>query len=540
MTQFSRLYCLPLFALLGCPGTECSSDKGNCTGADTGELSPEYTGWPDREVSLGEVSTVFRGEEFGDIAGAALAGVGDVDGDGRSDVLVSSYWNDEAGVNAGKSYLVLASTLSEGGSFELADADYAFLGEDGVKEDDVCDGEVEGSIDLIGVCGGDWSGHNVAATGDVDGDGLSDFLISGYGADDEGLDRGRMYLVLAADLGEAVSRSLSESSVIFAGEEDGERMGHSLGAAGDVDGDGWVDLVAGSYGHDESGFDAGKAYIWSGQTLQAAGKRVLVSDADYAFVGENPLDLAGYFVSGLGDVDGDGLSDVAVAATESEAGGIGRGPSGERGSGKVYVQLGADLAPGTTMDLGSASYSFAGENGGDTLGYGTRSAGDLDDDGLSDLLLGAYGNNDGGTDSGKAYVVLGAELGERSEGSLSEAAYQFVGTGHDLAGQSNANLGDIDLDGRPDFLISARKDIFLYEHTGGAYLVLSSSLDGPGTRSLTTADHHFLGEGALDQAGYAVSAAGDVDGNGLNDLLIGAWQGEHVDQTGKAYLVFTP
>ena len=89
-------------------------------------------------------------------------------------------------------------------------------------------------------------------------------------------------------------------------------------------------------------------------------------------------------------------------------------------------------------------------------------------------------------------------------------------------------------------MISARKDIFLYEHPGGAYLVLSSSLDGPGTRSLSTVDHHFLGEGPLDQAGYAVAGVGDVDGNGLNDLLIGAWQGEHVDQAGKAYLVFTP
>ena len=70
--------------------------------------------------------------------------------------------------------------------------------------------------------------------------------------------------------------------------------------------------------------------------------------------------------------------------------------------------------------------------------------------------------------------------------------------------------------------------------------MLSSSLDGPGVRSLASADHHFVGEGPLDQAGYAVAAVGDVDGNGLNDLLIGAWQGERVDEKGKAYLVLTP
>jgi hypothetical protein len=484
---------------------------------------------------------IFHGEGLTDVAGGSLARVGDTDGDGTDDFLVSAYWNDEAGVNAGKIYLVRGSDLGADQDINLADASAVFLGEDGVKDTDTCYGEVGGSIDTPDVCGGDWAGHSVAPAGDVDGDELADFLVSGYGNDDEGLDRGRIYLVLAADILGGGSWSLGESAYLFAGETDADRMGHSVAMIDDMDGDGASEVMTGAYGNDQAGFDAGKAYLWMGHSLGAPGQRLLASEADYGFLGEEAIDNAGYFVANLGDVDGDGGGDLAVVSLESEDGGEGRGPSGERGSGKVTLVMASDLgAPGlrSLLDLDRA---FFGEAGGDTLGYGTASAGDVDGDGLPDILLGAYGNDDGGEDAGKAYVVLAASLGGPGHVSVAAADIMLTGGAHDLAGQSNEGVGDLDGDGLGDLLVSARRDYAGRDEAGSAWLVLASSLGAGGTWSLSdVGEHQFEGEEAWDQAGYKVSGAGDVDGDGLPDLLVGAWQGDRMDQTGKVYLLLTP
>ncbi len=519
----------------------CTNGGKDHTG-ETGETDvPDvYEGWPDRVVSLADADHVLVGEAPTDVAGAHLAWLGDVDGDGAADLLVSAYWNDEAGENAGKVYVVRASSLAGGTEHALADADFALLGEDGIQPDDTCGDGPSGSTDNPDVCGGDWAGHSVAGAGDVDGDGLSDFLVSGYGADDDGEDRGRLYLVRAADLVPGTA-SLSDAAYIFSGEADGDRMGHSVNVAGDVDGDGIPEVISGAYGSDAGGFNSGKAYLWLGANLGNAPNRLLAAEADYGFVGEEPLDQAGYIVSPMGDVDGDGFGDFAIAALTSEEGGTGRGPSGERGSGKVYLQLAADLpAPGVILDCADIQRAWVGEAGGDAVGYGTSAAGDVDGDGRDDLLFGAYGSDEGGTDAGKAYVVLAASIGGEGARSLSTADHQLVGQGHELAGQSTASVGDLDDDGRSDLLISARHDLFLFEKAGGAYLVLSGTLNGAGTLALVDADHHFQGEEGLDQAGYTVAGVGDVDGDGRGDLLIGAWQSDRLDQPGRAYLLLTP
>jgi hypothetical protein len=374
----------------------------------------------------------------------------------------------------------------------------------------------------------------------VDGDGLSDFLVSGYGADDDGVARGRFYLVRAQDLVPGTV-SLAEAAFVFSGEADGDRLGHSVNVAGDVDGDGIPDVISGAYGSDAGGFNSGKAYLWLGSSLGSAPNRLFAAEADYGFVGEEPLDKAGHILAPVGDLDADGFSDFAVAAVDSVEGGTGLGPSGERGSGKVYLQLAADLpAPGVVLDCADIQRAWVGEAGGDALGYGMAAAGDVDGDGLGDMLLGGYGNDDGGTDAGKAYVVLGASLGVEGTRSVATADHQLVGQAHDLAGQSTASVGDLDDDGRSDLLISARGDLFFFEKGGGAYLVLSGTLQGAGTLSLGDADHHFMGEEGLDQAGYMVAGVGDVNGDGLGDLLLGAWQSDRLDRAGKAYLLFTP
>jgi hypothetical protein len=120
--------------------------------------------------------------------------------------------------------------------------------------------------------------------------------------------------------------------------------------------------------------------------------------ADYSFVGENTGDSAGISVSSAGDVDGDGLDDLLVGAYENDDGGT--------SAGKAYLILAASLGSTSTIDLSLADYSFVGENPGDLAGHSVAGAGDVDGDGLDDLLVGAHGNNDGGNGAGKAYLIL--------------------------------------------------------------------------------------------------------------------------------------
>ena len=207
-------------------------------------------------------------------------------------------------------------------------------------------------------------------------------------------------------------------------------------------------------------------------------------------------------------------------------------------SGAAYLVLGASLDGTRELDLSLADTKFIGEATGDQAGVSVAGAGDVDGDGLDDLLIGAYQEGSGGSGAGATYLVLGASLGSTSF-DLSSADYKFVGeSSDDRSGQDVAGAGDVDGDGLDDLLIGA-----YYEDSGGsgagaAYLVLASSLGSSGSMNLSAADYKFIGEESGDAAGRSVSTAGDVDGDGLDDLLISAYlEDDGSDSRGATYII---
>ena len=248
-----------------------------------------------------------------------------------------------------------------------------------------------------------------------------------------------------------------------------------------------------------------------------------LADAAARILGEAAEDSAGFRVAGVGDVDGDGLDDLAIAAIYNDLGGA--------DAGTVYVLHGPVSG---TVDLADAPVRLFGEAAGDLAGYGLAAAGDVNGDGLSDLIIGAPDNATTAPDAGAVYVVYGPVVSAR----LDTAAKLVGEASPDTAGYSVASAGDVDGDGRSDLLVGAlRHDAGGFD-AGAAYLLV----DAPtGTADLATATAKFVGEAPGDYAGRSVAGVGDVDGDGLGDVLVGADLNATAGPgAGAAYLIRGP
>ena len=181
-----------------------------------------------------------------------------------------------------------------------------------------------------------------------------------------------------------------------------------------------------------------------------------------------------------------------------------------------------------------------GEESEDRAGWDLSGAGDVDGDGYADLLIGAHLNDDGGSNAGKAYLVFGSELTSASL-DLAEADHHFIGEAeYDDAGFSVAAAGDVDSDGRGDILIGADGNDEGADGAGKTYLIIGSSLGASSSLVLSKADYNFVGESESDATGESLASAGDVNGDGRDDILIGALYGDDVaTQAGKTYLILS-
>jgi len=189
-----------------------------------------------------------------------------------------------------------------------------------------------------------------------------------------------------------------------------------------------------------------------------------------------------------------------------------------------------------TLDLSQASTKFIGEAAGDSAGRAVASAGDVDGDGASDFLIGAYQSDFGGEDSGTVYL-----LSEPPPGAVQlSATYtaKFWGeSAEDMAGSSVASGGDVNGDGFGDVLVGAVGEGTAGIYAGAAYLLLGPLL---GQVALANADAKLMGESQGDLAGCSVASGGDTNGDGYDDILVGAMTAPGGAGEGIAYLVLGP
>ncbi len=307
-------------------------------------------------------------------------------------------------------------------------------------------------------------------------------------------------LAAPASAGPLGRYSLNRADATIDGASAGAQAGIALWARDDLDGDGVADLLVGASGVSSN---AGAVYVMTGPISGAWS----LSDADITISNASARGKLGWGVASPGDMDGDGDNDLLLGAPEQGA------LSSNAGSAWYWGSM-----PASSTSTSSADGQLTGEESGDQAGIEVCPAGDTDGDGNRDLVVGAWYNDRGGTQAGAVYVFLEPPSGSVS---LSTADGLFTGeAASDWAGKAVCGGGDVDGDGFDDIIVGADGSDIGGSNAGVAYL-----LHGPatGTASLSTAGTWYQSEAAGNYTGHAVAIVGDHDGDGDDDLMVGAF-----------------
>ncbi len=392
---------------------------------------------------------------------------------------------------------------------------------------------------LEGIADGDEIGYSVSNAGDVNGDGYDDLLVGAAEIDTAGgVDAGGAYIIFGAEGGFPAVLSAADldgtNGFAFHGVQAGDYTGYKSNTAGDINGDGFDDIILGAKFAGNA--DEGAAYVVLGR---AGDFPAVMTPADldgtngFTIPGIEAGDQAGFPVTTAGDVNGDGLDDLIMGADYAD----------ETVEGSVYVIFGRQTPFPETLDLaaldGTNGFAVLGADEGDGIGRSLGTAGDVNDDGFDDLIIGAwFAEQPGGDATGESYIIFGKESGFPAKFDVADLdgsnGFTVVGIDtRDRSGRTVSNAGDINADGYDDVIISA-----LYADNGAeSYVVFGHAGVFPALIEAANLDgvNGFTIRGEGGSFGRSVSGAGDVNGDGFDDLLVGA---PYASDDGAVYIVF--
>jgi hypothetical protein len=423
-------------------------------------------------LSAGATWTV-TGPQTGAQLGISVGTAGDVNGDGYSDVIVGANLYDNGNTDEGAAFVYYGSAATP--TFSPAWSQTSQ--------------QTSGQI-----------GASVASAGDVNGDGYSDVIV-GAGLDGTG---GRAYLYLGSATGLGTTPAWTMD-----GPQAGAAFGWSVAPAGDVNGDGYADVLIGAENYSGVAVQEGAAYLVLGSPSG------LAATTAWSAFGDQAQELFSRSLASAGDVNGDGYSDVIVAAMNFD-GNLYR-------QGKAFVYLGSPTGLSPTP-----AWTALGNQEGASFGYSVAGAGDVNGDGYSDVVVGAYGYDNGEDSEGRAFLYLGSASGLATTPAWTAEGNQVSAN----FGASVASAGDVNGDGRSDVIIGAENYDNGQLNEGRAFLYLGSP-GGLAIFPVWSAESDKINA----KYGSSVASAGDVNADGFSDVIVGAWQydGGQIDE-GRAYV----
>jgi uncharacterized repeat protein (TIGR01451 family) len=429
--------------------------------------------------------------------GISVSTAGDVNGDDYADVIIGAYIYDNGQTDEGMTFLWYGSATGLGANGTPANMDW----------------KAESNQVSAGL------GVSAITAGDVNGDGYADVIIGAIFYDNGETDEGMAFVWYGSASGLGTNGTPANADWKAESDQDGAYLGASVSTAGDVNGDGYADILIGSVYYDNDETDEGAAFVWYGSAIGLGANGNPTNPV--WFLESNQVGAwLGISVTTAGDVNGDGYADLLLGASHYD--------SGQVDEGFAFLYYG-------TAGSASLSPNWVTESNQTNAYYGTSvgTAGDVNGDGYADVIIGALYYDNGENDEGRAYLYYGSATGLSSTPAWTAESNQNGGQ----LGVAVGTAGDVNGDGYADVIVGAH----FYDNgqtDEGAAFVWYGSATGLGANGTPlNADWTDDSDQASSQYGFTVGTAGDVNGDGYADVLTTAWYYTNGQfQEGKAYV----